>query len=151
MAPRNNHAFTYFPTPHYPSDNEDQDAPLAPAEPANTDNLIGQRHTRLNNDGAAAGRRNVYIPSIASPAAPAVPHRSEHESNWNTDPPPPTNFFELYPFADPAYQHSLDVMDLVVAPRRRTKLVRHSLLILTILKLIHHVTGSPSPQLDTRH
>lgn len=117
MAPRKPRAFTYFPTSHYPSDDDEE-------------HIVGQRHTNLNHDGAHAGRRNVYIPSVASPAAPAGPHRSEHESNWNTGPPDSADFLELYPFADPAYQHSLDVMDPEVAPRRRTKSVRHLALFL---------------------
>lgn len=54
MAPRKPRTFTYFPTSHYPSDNDEDQG-------VNLDNLVGKRHTRLNHGGAHAGRRNVYI------------------------------------------------------------------------------------------
>lgn len=137
MAPRKTPAFTYFTTPQYPSDDEDNDLPppLAPVPPT----LVGQRHVQFNNQntGNAPRRaRNVYLPSIPSPPAPTAPHRSEDASSWNMDPPPPSDLYELYPFADPSYQHALDMMDPEVVPRRRTKSVRVSMLSYCDNKLI---------------
>lgn len=124
MPPRKSSAFTFYSSQRYPSDDEGDDPPIPHTEPIN---ILGQRHVDLNSNrvyGVPRKARNVYLPSVASPAAaPTLPHRSDHESSWNTEPPPPSDFYELYPFADPSYQHSLDMMDPEVAPRRRTKSV----------------------------
>lgn len=124
MPPRKTSAYTLFSAQRYPSDDEDDGQPIHPHRPIKT---IGQKHVQLNSNrvkGAARTSRNVYLPSVASPpAAPTLPHRSEHESSWNMEPPPPSDLFELYPFADPSYQHAMDIMDPEVVPRRRTKSV----------------------------
>lgn len=141
MPPCKKPAFTYFPTPQYPSDYKNDTLPrLAPISHTKPTNLVGQRHICFSKESADTGHCNVYMPSIPSSSAPVLPHPSEHQSNWNTDPPPSDNFYELYPFADPSYQHSLDVMDPDVAPRRRTKSVSHYVLLMLI--------GPSSSQLD---
>lgn len=133
MTPRMNAPFTYFSTPDYPSNGEDNGPPpLDTVAPVKPDNIVGQRHVRLNHIAASRTNRsrNIYLPSTASPLAPLVPHvphRSDHESNWSMEPPPPVNnFYELYPFADPSYQHAMDIMDPEVIPRKRTKSVSYS-------------------------
>lgn len=147
--------FTFFTTPQYPSDDEDDDLlpGLSPVPHPKPFNLIGQRHSQFNNNNPADNvrqRRNVYMASIPSPAAPAPPHRSEHESNWNTE--PPIDFYELYLFADPSYQHTMDVMDSEVVPRKRTKSVSDSGLSMTNNEAnISMFKGSPSSELDTRY
>lgn len=126
MPPRKGSAFTFHSTQRYPSDDENNDPPIPHTGPT-----LGQRHVELNSnrvDGAPRKPRNVYLPTAASPGASTLPHRSDHESSWNMEPPPPSDLFELYPFADPSYQHALDVMDPEVVPRRRTKSVSISVL-----------------------
>lgn len=149
MPPRTTAPFTYFSTPQYPSDDEDNTPPpLAPVAPTHPGNVVGQRHVLLNHTG---GSRNVYLPSIASPAAAShVLHRSDHESNWNMEPPAPViDFYELYPFADPSYQHAMDIMDPEVVPRRRTKSVSYFCGPRCNSKAHASLKGSPLAQLDS--
>lgn len=124
---RKSTGFTFFSAAQYPSDDEDEDSLAGLSAQVSVPQPVGQRHSQVNHNnvsGDARRRRNVYMPSVPSPAAPAPPHRSEHNSNWNTE--PLVDFYELYPFADPSYQHAMDVMDPEVAPRRRTKSVSNS-------------------------
>lgn len=121
MAPqKKSTSFTFFAATDYPSDDEDAGLSSQVTRPK----PVGQRHSQVNNNsipGNACQRCNVYMPSVPSPAKPAPPHRSESDSNWNTE--PIIDFYELYPFADPSYQHAMDIMDPDVVPRRRTKSV----------------------------
>lgn len=157
--PRQKHAgFTFFDTSQYPSDDENTDLlpGLPPVPQLKPVHLIGQKHSQFSNSQSSSNnenpadtrrRRNVYMPSVPSPAAPALLHRSEHESNWNTE--PQIDFFELYPFADASYQHAMDVMDPEVVPRRRTKSVSDFCLVYGDEANISIFKGSPPSQLDS--
>lgn len=144
MPPRKTPAFTFYSTQSYPSDDEDDDPPIPHVGPAT---ILGQRHVELNSnraEGAPRRPRNVYLQSAASPAPPTLPRRSDHESSWNTEPPPPSDLFELYPFADPSYQHALDIMDPEVVPRRRTKSVSICCYLTVTMDSRLTLTGPPS-------